>query len=541
MHAFDYNYISGKKIIVRTAGTGEKITTLDGVARELEENMLVIADETKPVALAGIMGGENSGILDATNTIVFESANFEKMSVRHTSRKLGLRTDSSANFEKGLDPHLTILALDRACELVEELNRGTVVAGVIDEYRRLPENIQIKLNADKINSLLGSSISREEMINILEKLGFESAGDGNFIVPSYRSDISDGETAADADLAEEISRIYGYNNIRREHKADSLSGGRDKFQKFLQNIHSALISSGYYETYTFSFITPKYFDMLNLPEDSPLRDYITLINPLGEDTSAMRTALLPSTLAILAKNYANRNDVCYFYDMAKTYFPAEQVSGEIKGAFAAVEKNVLSFGFYNTEDKSADFYTLKSAAENIMHAAGINDYKISSDINNHPLACAYHPGRSAVILTGESVIGILGEVHPTVAGNFEVGAKCYAAEIDIDLLYENSNDKKVYAPLPKYPAMTRDIALVCEENTESETIYDIIKKQSGKIFEWARPFDVYRGEKIGAGKKGVAFAMSFRDKNKTLGDGEVNAVMEKILSALEKIGITLRK
>ena len=554
MHAFDYNYINAKKIIVRNAEKGEKITTLDSVERELTPDMLVIADGGKPVALAGIMGGENSEIIDSTKTIVFESANFEKMSVRHTSRKLGLRTDSSANFEKGLDINLTIKALDRACELIEILNCGTVVSGMIDEYKNIPENIKIKLDADKINNLLGSSISRDEMVNILEKLDFKV--DGNIVtVPSYRcGDILDNETTVTADLAEEISRIYGFDNIKAQTETDAKNtgydarlGGRDKFQKFMIKLHNAMISSGYYETYTFSFITPKYFDKLNLPEESSLRDYITLLNPLGEDTSVMRTTLLPSTIATIARNCASRNERGYFYDMAKTYFKNNQIiqetTGDVKGTFAADEKNILSLGFYDTADKSADFYNIKGAVENIMQSAGIKDYKLSSDIAAHPLASAFHPGRSAIIISqnGETIYGIFGEIHPAVSNNFDIETKCFAAEIDVDLLYAGSSEARIYTPLPRYPATSRDLALVCDEHLESAVIYDIIKAQSGKIFESAKPFDVYRGEKIGAGKKSVAFGMTFRNSERTLSDDEVNKVIDKILTALEKIHVELRR
>jgi len=550
MHAFDYNYINGKKIIVRNAGQDEKIATLDSIVRELDPSMLVIADEIRPVALAGVMGGENSGILDETKTIVFESANFEKMSVRHTSRKLGLRTDSSANFEKGLDINLPVKALNRACELVEMLNCGTVVAGTIDEYKNIPENIKIKLEPDKINNLLGSSISEKEMIEILGKLDFKLIGNGVLEVPSYRyGDILDNETTVSADLAEEISRIYGYDKIKAQsgEKITGYSvrkGGRDNFQKFLLNLHNTLLSGGYYETYTFSFVTPKYYDRLNLPEESPLRDFITLINPLGEDTSVMRTTLLSSTLATISRNYANRNESGYFYDIAKIYYKNNQeIMGDIKGAFAAKEHNILSLGFYDTTDKSADFYTIKGTVENIMQSAGINHYNLSADISGHNLSGAYHPGRSAVILSedNQKIYGIFGEVHPVAAENFEIGIKCYAAEINVDLLYEDSSDKKIYMPLPKYPAITRDLALVCDENTESKIIYDVIKEQSGKIFEQCKVFDVYRDEKIGAGKKSIAFAISFRDSTRTLSDDEVNAVIDKILLNLEKINIILRK
>ena len=546
MHAFDYSFIEGKKIEVRCARPGEQITTLDGTERKLEENMLTISDMARPVALAGIMGGENSGILDDTKTIVFESANFEKMCVRHTSRKLGLRTDSSANFEKGLDLHLTIQAINRACELVEELSCGTVVSGQIDEYESIPENKRIKLNADKVNALLGSSIGEEEMLNILQRLDFgfvgrDALGAPEIEVPSgRRGDIlGENKTADTADLAEEISRIYGYGNIKNNANPPK-RGGRNDFQKFLQRIHSALISGGYYETYTFSFVSPKHFDMLNLPEDSPLCKHISLINPLGEETSAMKTTLLSSTLSTLAKNRRSDSGSGYFYELAKTYFaPEHEVSGDVKGKFAANEKNVLSLGFF---DPDADFYSLSGTIENLMEAAGIKDYRLNSDTSSHALSCAFHPGRSALVQSsvGDINYGIFGEVHPDVAESFEIGARCHAAEIDIDLLYKNSGAQKTYAPVPKYPAVTRDLALVCDENVESAVIYDIIKEQSGKIFEWARPFDVYKSEKLGEGKKSIAFSISFRDQSRTLADEEVNVKIDKILKNLEAKNITLR-
>jgi phenylalanyl-tRNA synthetase beta chain len=308
----------------------------------------------------------------------------------------------------------------------------------------------------------------------------------------------------------------------------------------LQRIHNTLISGGYYETYTFSFVSPKYFDRLNLPEDSPLRGYLSLNNPLGEETSVMRTVLLSSTLSTISKNCANRNEGGFFYDVAKTYFkPESETAGDVRGKFAAAEKNVLSLGFYG----GADFYDLKGAVENIMETAGIKDYTLSSDILAHGLSNAFHPGRSAIMLSGDgkSIYGILGEVRPEVAKNFDIPARCHAAEIDLDLLCENSSAEKTYAPVPKYPAVTRDLALVCEEGLESAAIYEIIRKHSGKIFEWAKPFDVYTGEKIGENKKSIAFSISFRDKGRTLGDGEVNAAIEKILENLEKIDVTLRK
>jgi phenylalanyl-tRNA synthetase beta chain len=379
------------------------------------------------------------------------------------------------------------------------------------------------------------------MLNILEKLGFKKDDDGFIEVPTYRnSDISvQNEPETAADLAEEISRIYGLDNIGHKEPSESFAKRRDGFFKFLSDLHDALTAGGYFETYTFSFVTPKYFDKLNLPENSALRGVITLINPMGEDTSVMRTALLPSMLATMSKNCASRNDRGYFYDVAKTYFPQPSADFQ-KGAYAAIEKNILSVGFYDTLDKSNDFYTIKGAVENIMQISGIYGYKLSADISSHPLAGAFHPGRSAIIQSGEKIYGIFGEIHPVVSANFEIETKCYAAELDIDLLYADSGTKKTYAPLPKYPATTRDLALVCGEGVESAEIYGIKKKQSGNIFESAEVFDVYKGEKIGEGKKSVAFAISFRSNEYTLEDGEVNTAIKKILDALKKEDITLR-
>jgi phenylalanyl-tRNA synthetase beta chain len=330
-------------------------------------------------------------------------------------------------------------------------------------------------------------------------------------------------------------------------------------------MHETLLSGGFYETYTYSFIPPKHFDKLNLPEDSSLRDYIGLMNPINDDLSVLRTNLLSSTLATIAHNYANRNESGYFYDCAKIYFKsnvprtvgAELVSARkagkhevcpynstsnIKGELAATEKNTLSLGFYDMADKSADFYTLKGAVENILNAAGVK-YKLSADISGHELAGAFHPGRSALIIAenGGKVYGIFGEVHPLVLENFEIGVKACAAEIDTDMLFEDSSEDKVYAALPRYPAMMRFLALVCDDELESAEIYDIIEKESGRIFESAKVFDVYKGDKIGAGKKSVAFAVTFRDSERTLSDEEVNAVIAKILANLEKTGVELRK
>ncbi|MCL2098871.1 MAG: phenylalanine--tRNA ligase subunit beta [Oscillospiraceae bacterium] len=534
MHAFDYNYLNGSKIIVRSAQNGEKITTLDSQKRGLESDMLVIADETAPVALAGVMGGENSEIKADTHTIVFESANFEKMSVRKTSRKLGLRTESSSKFEKGIDAHLTKPAVLRACELVELLGCGTVVSGIIDEYTNLSETVKIKFDPDRINNLLGMSLDRGSMIKILEKLDFKITGD-TIEAPSYRTNdiLSDS-----ADLAEEISRIYGYGELAPSYKIKR--GGKNKYQKFIMNIHETLISGGFNETYTYSFISPKQISKLNLPEGSSLYNYIGLINPISEELSVMRTSLLPSMLTTIALNRSQRNESAYFYDLAKVYFANSKNFGKkIKGESAATEQNTLSIGFY---DKAADFYTLKGAVENILKTAGVK-YKLSALTGGHELAAAFHPGRSAVIISenGERVYGIFGEVHPIVLENFGIDTSSCAAEINIDILYEDSSGEKRFKPLPKYPAVTRDLALVCDKDLESAAIYEIIERKSGRIFESAEVFDVYKGDIIGKDKKSVAFALTYRDPERTLSDEEVNGVIKKVLAELEKIDVELRK
>ena len=549
MHAFDYNYLGGSEIIVRNALSGEKITTLDGQERKLDTNMLVIADASKPVALAGVMGGENSEITDTTRVIVFESANFDKMSVRKTSRKLGMRTDSSTKFEKGLDPYLTKQAIERACELVELLNCGTVVSGVIDEYKELPKSVFVPFEPTKINALLGANISRDKMIEILEKLGFKLVGENSVEVPSYRA----GDILSHySDLAEEVSRIYGYGILAPSFEVSR--GGRNNYQKFLLKLHDTLLSGGFYETYTYSFISPHHFDRLNLPNDSSLRDCIKLINPIGEELSVMRTNLLSSMLATLAKNCASRNDYGYFYDIAKTYFANANTTSKsdapIKGELPAIEKNALSVGFFDTSDKTADFYTLKGIVENILGVVGVK-YRLSADISSHKLSSAFHPGRSAVIVSDngndendEKIYGIFGEVHPAILENFEIDAKSYAAEIDIDALfeaYECRGDAKVYKPLPRYPAVTRDLALVCDDALESAAIGKVITKYGGKFLESARVFDVFKSDKIGTDKKSIAFALTFRNTEGTLSDEDINPIIAKILANLEKVGVELRK
>jgi len=555
MHAFDYSFISGQKIQIRNALKDEKIVTLDSAERNLTEDMLVIADESKAIALAGVMGGENSEIKDTTTTIVFESANFDKMSVRHTSKKVGLRTDSSASYEKGLDPYLTLAAIDRACELVEMLNCGTVVAGTIDEYKKLPEKTTLTLDTEKINALLGTDISNQEMIDILSKLDFTVTQENEVtrvIVPTYRSDVE-----LSADLAEEVCRIYGYNNIKRAEKNNTQSssfniqrGGRSHFQKFLRKIHNMLLGDGCFEIYTLSFVSPKSCDKINLPKDSALRDSISLINPLGEDTSVMRTTLLPSMLNVLSTNCTRNNAHGYFYELSKVYFTKKENNSDssIKGKFAADEKNKLAIGFYDAE---SDFYSLKGIVENVLAAAGIAEYNIISDISDCELAPAFHPGRCAKIISTDAnpkIYGVFGEVHPLVAENFEIDKKdirCCVAEFDIDLFYasyqENNAEDIKYAQLPKYPLSSRDLALICDEDMEAAKIYDIIKTQSGKIFESAKVFDVYKGLAIGDGKKSLAFEIVFRSAEHTLNDGEVNIAIENILNALGEIGVTLRK
>ncbi|MCR5021961.1 phenylalanine--tRNA ligase subunit beta [Ruminococcus sp.] len=528
MHAFDLRYVEGAEINVRNAKQGEKITTLDGIERELSEKMLVIADAKKPVAVAGVMGGEYSGIMDDTTTVVFESACFDGASIATTAKKLRMRTDASSRYDKGLDPHECYEALMRACQLVEELGAGEVVKTVIDENYQNETPLNVEFSADWINNFLGTDIPEAEMISILEKLEF-TVKDGRVYAPWFRVDIG-----CKADIAEEVARIYGYNSIPDTIIRGVANAQRTPKQNYERKVKAAMLSMGLNEIETFSFISPKYFDKIALPADSKLRNTVTIMNPLGEDTSVMRTTIIPSVLEVVARNYSYRNPECYVFELGNEYIPVE-------GEVLPNEPVRLGFGFYDTTDK-ADFYTLKGMADGLLNAVGAEEaeYERPGDDCEFAEVSAFHPGRCAVIKVDGKQIGIIGELHPKVMENYGIEARTYIGKINIPELMELSCDTKTYKPLPKFPASTRDLSVVCDEELPAAELEKAIKKAVGGILESVTLFDVYRGEQIEAGKKSVSYSISMRSLEGTLTDDQADKAMEKAIKELAAIGAELR-
>ncbi len=522
MHAFDYNYISSREIIVRNAKEGETITTLDGNVHELSPEMLCIADGAKPVALAGIMGGENSEILDTTKTVVFESANFARMNIRLTSRKVNLRTESSAKFEKGLPPVNTVPALERACELVQLLGCGEVVDGMIDVCNADINPTVIPFDWQRVNALLGTSLTEKEQSDLLAPLDLIADGKGNLIVSPYRSDI-----VTTADIAEEVARLYGYANIKPTlFKSEAKEGKYTPEQKFVAKMLSTMTAYGFSEVYTYSFISPKWYDMIALPSDSECRNNIKLINPLGDDTSVMRTTALPSMLDVISLNKNMRAAKCHLFENACVYFPDEKEMSK--------EHKVLTMAFYDSDE---DFYDLKGYVEGLLDILNIRDYTVEAEESNP----SYHPGRCAKITKGGNIIAVLGQIHPTVAGNFDIDTPVYAAEVNVPAAFEYAAGKKDYKPLAVYPAMERDIALLMDDNQTAALVYDAAKKYCGKTLESIVAFDLYKGKGVPEGKKSVAFRLTLRAADRTLSDTEAENAVNKLLKKLEsENGIVMR-
>lgn len=521
MHAFDYACLDGSDINVRRAADGEKYVTLDNIEHTLDSSMLVIADDHKPVALAGVMGGANSGISDSTETVVFESAAFCGSNVRVTARKLGMRTESSSRFEKGLDPEQTIPALYRALELVEMLGAGDVVSDVIDIYpnpRPLPE---IKLDADVINRFLGTDISEEFMKDTLRSLEF-TVGDSTVIPPSFRADV-----AGMNDVAEEVIRIYGYEALTETLTSGGVTlGGRTKNQSYALFCENALCGMGMNEIETFSFISPKFYDKIRLPEDK--RKSVVISNPLGEDTSVMRTTAIPSMLNVLAYNQSVKNHAAYLYEMATVYIPTENVLPD--------EPKRIVLGFYDTDRKDeAVFYRMKGIVDALMRASGIAVRYTAESTNP-----TFHPGRCAAVSAGGRVLGVFGEVHPDVAESYGFIHRTAAAELDFDAMAELYSTDFAFTALPKHPALERDFSFVCGEELEVGAIEDEIVSASPSV-ESVKLFDVYRGAQIGEGQKSVSFAVKLRSQDHTMNDEEADRAVKKILKNLAgKFGITLR-
>ncbi len=526
MHAFDFSFVKGGRIIVRTAREGETLTTLDGGERALKTSMLCICDEEKPIGLAGVMGGANSEIIGDTAMVLFESANFNGTSIRRTAAALNMRTDSSARYEKGLDPMMTYDAINRACELVELLGCGDVVDGVIDVISADTTPLEITLDPKRVNAILGTDIPENTMRKILTDLGFGLDGD-KITVPSWRRDIS--PVYYHNDVAEEVARFYGFNNIPStlmDH-ASTTQGGYTKRQLSERLMGDVCRLAGFDEVITYSFFSPSNFDKILLPADSPLRDAIRILNPLGEDTSAMRTTTLPSMLEVLARNYNYRNRNVRLYELGRTYFkrPGEKL---------ADEPIVLTLGAYGDD---MDFYVLKGVVQAILDSFRIPDVRYEADRENP----SYHPGRCAKVYSGSRLIGTLGQAHPAVCANFGADCAMYAAELSVDAICGCQGPDPLYVPLPRFPAVTRDLALVCDEKQTVGELERVIRSAAGSTLANVALFDIYRGPGIPLGKKSAAFNLEFRAPDRTLTVTDVDALVEKILKALsEQLGVSLR-
>ena len=514
MHAFDHSLIGGHEIIVRNAKSNEKIKTLDEIDRTLSGDMLVICDKEKPVAVAGIMGGEFSGINDNTKTIVFEAANFNGPNIRISSKKLGLRSESSSRFEKGLDPVLCKTAIDRACALIELTGSGTIVNGEIDINNSSNNQTKIKLRPDNINKFLGTDVPKQQMIDILTKLEFKIEND--FILPpSFRSDIEH-----EADISEEIARIYGYNNIASTIFCGAATQGMlTPVQQFEKKVVNTLLSYSMFEIYTYSFVSPKVFDMLNLDKDSTLRDCIRISNPLGEDTSVMRTTTIHSMLDALARNYNYKNFETSLFEIANIYIK-NQDSSKLPHEIKKITLGIIG---------EKDFFDLKGIIEGLFNNINFSGYDIHPKTDDP----TFHPGRCGVYTSENKEFAILGEIHPKVALNYGIEDKVYCAIIDFETIFNYSKKEIIYTPLPKFPAITRDLALITDKEMLSGTIEKCIKKYAGKSLEAITLFDVYEGKQVPEGQKSMAYSMTLRNKDKTLTDADADAIIGKIIKGLD--------
>ena len=525
LHAFDLEDIKYDKMIVKLAQEGEKFTTLDGAQRTLTSDMLVIGNQDKTLDLAGIMGGENSEVKDNTTSIFLEGASFAKENIRATSKKLGLRTEASSRFEKGIDVNLTEAAVNRACQLIEELGCGTVLNGMLDYYPKKEEVQKITANPERINKLLGVNVTKDQFVNILESLEFKcnliSSDKLELEVPSFRLDICE-----DADILEEVARIYGYENIPSATlEGNATAGVKTNKQRFMDNVKANSIAVGLNEILTYSFVSPRGVDKINLAEDDERREFVKIINPLGEETSVMRTTLIPNMLDVISTNLSHKVEEVYAFECGNTFRPQEGLP---------VETKKLSIGMYG---KEVDFFSIKGAVETILNNVGFDGYEVEPETKN----LTFHPGRCAKLVYNNICIGTFGELHPDVLENYDLNQRVYVAEIDIDLVFENLNNSKVYNPLPKYPATTRDIALLVKDEVFVKQIEDIIKANGSDILESYQLFDVYKGAQIEEGHRSIAYSITYRSKDKTLTDEDVAKVHDKIVSELsEKLNANLR-
>ena len=521
MHAFDYRYVSSGKIVVREAEAGEALTTLDGNVRNLKAGMLVIADDAKPIGLAGIMGGENSEIKDDTTMVVFESANFNGTSIRQTALALGMRTEASGKFEKNLDPMMTIPAVQRACELVELLGCGDVLDGTIDIINYVPQERRLPLEPEKINRLLGTNISREDMVMYLNRLEIPVEGD-TIVVPSFRPDL-----VRMVDIAEEVGRSFGYNEIPVTQFRTATHGGYSQEMKLEAKAGALCRGLGYSEIITYSFTSPTVFDQIRLPADSPLRNTLRIQNPLGEDTSIMRTIALPSMLEILSRNNAYHNKAAKLYEVAKVYLPVE-------GQPLPQEPKMLVFGSYGEKET---FFKLKGEIEALFAGLRMKKASYTAEKNNP----SYHPGRCASISIDGEVIGVMGQVHPLVAKNYGIDSEVYCAELNFTKMLGLRLPDPTFTALPKYPAVSRDLALICSEDITVAQVEEVISASAGKLLRKIQLFDIYRGVGVPEGKKSMAFSLQLRADDRTLTDSDSEAVVNNVLAAVkDQLNATLR-
>ena len=526
MHAYDLDTIADREIIVRTAAKGEKFTTLDGQEREMDDTVLMICDGKKSIGIAGIMGGENSMITDDVKTMLFEAACFDGTNIRKSSKKVGLRTDASGKFEKGLDPNNAQAAIDRACQLVEELGAGEVVGGMVDVYGKKKEPVRVLFDADAINNLLGTDISKEEMIGYFEKIGLAyDEGSNEVIAPTFRHDLF-----RVADLAEEVARFYGYDNIPTTLPRGEATTGKLSFKLRVEEVARDIAEfCGFSQGMTYSFESPKVFDKLMIPEDSLLRQTVEIINPLGEDYSIMRTTSLNGMLMSLATNYNRRNKDVRLYELGNVYLPKALPLIELPE-----ERMQFTLGMYG----DGDFFSMKGVIEEFFDKVGMHGKETYDPQAGKPYL---HPGRQANVIYDGTVVGYLGEVHPDVADTYGIGTKAYIAVIDMPEIVKRATFDRKYTGIAKFPAVNRDISMVMPKEILVGQVEEVIEKKGGAYLESYALFDLYEGAQIKEGYKSVAYSIVFRAKDKTLEDAEVTEAMERILKELEGMGIELRK
>lgn len=525
MHAYDLSTIAGKEIIVKRANDGETFETLDGQERKLDKNILMINDADKAIGIAGIMGGENSKITDDVKDIVFEAACFDGTNIRLSAKRLGLRTDASGKFEKGLDPNNAMDALNRACQLIEDLGAGEVVGGAIDIYDEVKEPVRIKLEPEKINKLLGTDISKEQMLEYLAKIELDYDESTNEVIaPTFRQDLE-----CTADLAEEVARFYGYFNIQDTLPSGEATTGKLSYKLRIENIAREIAEfCGFSEAMTYSFESPKVFEKLLLPKDDVLRQTVTILNPLGEDFSVMRTTPLNGMLTSLSTNYNRRNKNVRLYELGNIYLPKALPVTELPD-----ERTQFTLGMYG----DGDFFTMKGVVEEFLEKIGMKNIV---DYDKDSKKSFLHPGRQANVVYDGQVIGYLGEIHPDVLDNYSIGERAYVAVLDMPLIVEKATFDRKYEGIAKYPAVTRDLSMVMEKSILVGQVEEVFRKNGGKLLESYQLFDIYEGAQIKAGYKSVAFSISFRAKDHTLADTEIQEVMDKILKALKDMGIELR-